>query len=158
MIPLRAVVVRAVAGHPDFRHMAPGVFVRQADPLNFRGLSARRCCPPGRRARGPLVIRCRGATSCAPDFAEHVRQGLEVLTVEQVNAAVRRHLKADDVLYVFVTGEASDLERRLADDRPSPVEYNSDQPEALLEEDRIIQSLEFGPGSVEVKPVEENFD
>ena len=93
-------------------------------------------------------------------FVEYVRKGLERLTVEEVNRVIRRHLQTDDILYVFVTGEAEALRDRLAADTPSPLRYNSPKPEALLEEDRIIERLPLGlpAGRIRIVDVETLFE
>lgn len=93
-----------------------------------------------------------------PRFAEYVREGLESLTLEKVNDVIREHLQTEDIRFVFVTKNATDLRDRLANDTPSPIEYNSPKPDDLLEEDGHIQGLELKLDSVEVRPVEQYFD
>lgn len=92
-------------------------------------------------------------------FAEYVREGLENLTVEAFNAAVRRHLQLDDMQFVFVAKDAADLAARLEGNQPSPMSYNSDKDESLLAEDGIISVMDLGlAGNVTVKPVAEVFE
>jgi zinc protease len=92
-------------------------------------------------------------------FAEHVREGLESLTVDDVNAAVRRHLNLDDIQFVFVAKDAADLAARLESNQPSPMSYNSDKDEVLLAEDAVISGMDLGlAGNVTVKPVAEVFE
>jgi zinc protease len=76
-----------------------------------------------------------------PGFADYVREGLRQLTVDEVNRVIRKHLQTDHLQFVFVTRDAADLRRRLASDAPSPIQYNSAQPEALLAEDKAISTL-----------------
>lgn len=94
-----------------------------------------------------------------PDFPAYIREELARLTVEDVNRAIREHLETEDVKFVFITPEAEDLKRRLVDNQPSPMNYNSPKPEALLEEDAIIEVLPLGfsADSVEVVPAGEVF-
>ena len=94
-----------------------------------------------------------------PDFTAYVREELAQLTVEDVNRAIREHLTTENVKFVFITPEAEDMKRRLVNNEPSPMSYNSPKPEALLEEDAIIEVLPLGfsADSVEVVPAEEIF-
>jgi zinc protease len=89
-----------------------------------------------------------------PAFAEYVRAGLEALTPESVNRAIRRHLRTDDVRFVFVTADAADLRRRLLANEPSPIEYNSPKPDELLEEDRIIAQLPLSLSEERIETVQ----
>lgn len=87
-----------------------------------------------------------------PDFIDYVRRGLEALTLEQVNAAIRRHIHTDSAQFVFVTGDGEELAAALAGDVPSPIEYNTAKSEALMAEDEEIASQAFGlsVGRIEV--------
>ena len=94
-----------------------------------------------------------------PDYATYVRGALEKLTRDDVNAAVRRHLSADDLTVVAVTKDARALADALLSDAPSTVSYEADQPAALLEEDRRIGALKLGltPAAIRTIPAEQVF-
>ena len=47
-----------------------------------------------------------------------------------------------NIKFVFVTGDAKDLKKRLVSNQPSPLQYNSPKPE-LAEEDAVIQKLKI---------------
>lgn len=72
------------------------------------------------------------------EFADYVRQGLERLTLQDVNRVIKQYLQVDNVQFVFVTKEAEALRQRLIKNEPSLVTYNSEKPKALLDEDAII--------------------
>ncbi|MEM9313198.1 MAG: hypothetical protein AAGA95_01110 [Pseudomonadota bacterium] len=91
-------------------------------------------------------------------FAAYVREGLADLSVEQVNAAIRRHLQTDDIHLVFIAKDAAELAERLVEETPSPLAYNTDQPEELLDEDAIFEKLQLGLDEVEVISVESVFE
>lgn len=93
------------------------------------------------------------------EFAAYVRGALGRLTRQDVNRVIREHLKTDNIQYVFVTKDAEDLKARLVENRPSPMTYDADQPEALLEEDRRIEALPilFDPENVTIVPSDEVF-
>jgi zinc protease len=88
------------------------------------------------------------------DFQDYVRRGLDELTLDTVNAALKRHVDLSGVRYVFVTADADDLAQRLASGAPSPIEYNSDKPADLLAEDRRIQALPLGLSKDRVRVVD----
>ena len=94
-----------------------------------------------------------------PGFAEYAREGLRRLRVEDVNRVIRQQLQTDDVQFVFVARDASDLRRRLIRGDASPVEYNSPKPQALLDEDAKIAGLplKLAPAAVRVRKLEDVF-
>jgi len=94
-----------------------------------------------------------------PEFAQYVRGGLRKLTVEDVNRVIREQLDTRDVKFVFITPDAADLKKRLVSDQSSPMSYNSPKPDAVLEEDKIIQDLDLGftESSVTIVPAESVF-
>jgi len=93
-------------------------------------------------------------------FTDYVREGLDKLTVDDVNAAIRRHLRADKLQFVFITRDGEDLRNRLLNNTPSPMEYATEMPEDILIEDQAIQELpiSFAPDAVEIVPAEEVFE
>ena len=93
-------------------------------------------------------------------FADYVRDGLAKLTVEDVNRVIRENLQLEHIKYVFIAKDAEDLKARLVEDRPSPMTYNSQMPEEILEEDKIIQELDLqmDADDVTIVPAEEMFE
>jgi zinc protease len=73
-----------------------------------------------------------------------MRDGLQKLTLEQVNAVVRKHLSAKDLSVVIVTKDAEALKRALVSDEFSPIAYDAEKPAALLEEDKVIGARKLG--------------
>jgi zinc protease len=94
------------------------------------------------------------------DFAHYVREGLAELTLADVNRVIRENLATENMRYVFVTRDASDLKRRLIDDQLSEIVYESEKSVELLEEDKLIQSLSLGIDSehVRIVPAEKVFN
>ena len=94
------------------------------------------------------------------DFSEYVRDGLEKLTLDDVNRTIRENLQTDDVQFVFITGDASDLRARLVNNQPSPIQYGAEKAADLLEEDRKIAdlALRFHPDSVNIVSVADVFE
>ena len=94
-----------------------------------------------------------------PDFVRYVREGLQNLTLDEVNAALRRHLNPDDAYVAIVTPDAEELKAKLLAETPSPITYASPKPAEVLEEDAVIQTYPLGldPARVQVIPVDEVF-
>ena len=94
------------------------------------------------------------------NFAEYITGALQSLTLEQVNQAIKTNLQTDNLHYVFVTQDANDMKQRLANDTTSPLKYNSDKPQALLDEDKVIESykLDLDAKNIKIVPVDKVFE
>ncbi|MEW5977596.1 MAG: pitrilysin family protein [Acidobacteriota bacterium] len=94
-----------------------------------------------------------------PSFTEFMRDSLRKLTVEEVNRAVRKHLSAKDLSFVIITKDAQGLRQQLLSDAFSPIRYDGEKPQSLLDEDKLIGSLKLGLSAEQVRltPVEEVF-
>jgi zinc protease len=66
------------------------------------------------------------------------------ITLEEVNAALERHLRADRLKIAIVTGEAENLRAALIGDTPSPVTYESAKTQPILDEDELIERHALG--------------
>lgn len=75
----------------------------------------------------------------APPFGEFLRDQLARLTVDDVNRAIRRHLKADALRIVIVTKEAAALRDAILRGQTSPITYNSPKPPEILADDKVIE-------------------
>lgn len=89
-----------------------------------------------------------------------LREQLKKLTREQVNAAIQKHLRADRLHMIVVTQGGEDFAKELVAGAPSPIEYASEKPAALLEEDKAISTydLKLDDGAVRVVRPEELFE
>ena len=81
------------------------------------------------------------------DFVSYVRDGLNKLTLADVNRVITENLQTDNIHYVFITGDGEDMKQRLVNETVSPIKYNSDKPQALLAEDKLIEQC-FGSSIV----------
>ena len=94
------------------------------------------------------------------EFTKSMRDALQKLTVEQVNAAVKKHLTAKDLSVVIITKDAQGMKRALVTDAFSPITYDAaDKPKALLDEDKVIGAMKLGiaPEKVTITPIGEVF-
>ncbi len=95
-----------------------------------------------------------------PNYNTYVKNALARLTREQVNTAIRKHLRADRLEIVAVSANAQDLKRQITGAGPSTIEYNSPKPADILAEDKIVGSYDVGlrPEDVEIVPVDKIFE
>jgi zinc protease len=95
-----------------------------------------------------------------PDYNRYVKEGLTKLTRDQVNAAIRRHLRSDRLHVVVVTPEAEQWKNRLLGNDPSPMTYNAAKPDDIVKEDRLVEKkiLAWKPDAVRVIPVDQIFE
>jgi zinc protease len=93
------------------------------------------------------------------EFTQFMRSKLAELDVDEVNAAIRRHLQSADVQLVYVTKDADALSAALLSSEPSTIVYEAEKPAELLEEDRVIgaQPLGLSPERIRVVPVGDVF-
>ena len=90
---------------------------------------------------------------------DEVQQRLADLTVDDVNAAVQRHLQHSNLAVAVVTTDAEGFRDRLLSNQPSPPTYNATVSEEILAEDEAIVGYEIAinPERMRVVPVEEMF-
>jgi zinc protease len=94
-----------------------------------------------------------------PEFTQYMRDALQKLTVDQVNAAVKKHLTAKDLTVVYITKDAAGLKQALVSDAFSPIQYDGEKPKALLDEDKIVGALKLSitPDRVKITPIGDVF-
>ncbi len=106
-------------------------------------LSAR---DPGRR----LAYALEAAATGTPDNQGALLERLDAVTLEQVNAALKAHLRPDDLRIVAVSGEAKALVAALEGDEPTPIVYSDVEPsEAQAKRDQEVagKALNITPGA-----------
>jgi zinc protease len=88
------------------------------------------------------------------------RKMMDELTVEDVNAAIRRHWQHRNLKIAIVTGDAPGLAAALTSGAPTPVSYDTPKPSAIVEEDRTIAAwpLDIAADRIEIVPVEQAFE
>ncbi|WP_422930587.1 M16 family metallopeptidase [Singulisphaera sp. PoT] len=93
------------------------------------------------------------------DLVTELARRLPTLTVEQVNAAVRRHLNKPGIKVAIVAQEAAALKEALLSGKPSPIVYDTEgTPETILAEDKVIETFPLDNLNVKVVPVGELFE
>jgi zinc protease len=95
-----------------------------------------------------------------PNYNTYIKSALAKLTRDEVNTAIRKHLRTDRVQIVAVSANAQDLRVKLIGTGPTPIEYNSPKPAGVLTEDRVIEKWDMGLGleDIDVVPVASVFE
>lgn len=88
------------------------------------------------------------------DFVSLVRNQLKSLTVEDINRVIKENLQTDDIQYVFISGDAKDMKKRLANETQSVLKYNSEKPADLLADDKIIQDYKLTIPSKDIEIID----
>ncbi|MEH6437655.1 M16 family metallopeptidase [Massilia sp. DD77] len=94
-----------------------------------------------------------------PEFTRMMRDGLAKLSAADVNAAIRRHLSARNLSVVIITKDAAGLKDKLVSDAFSPIAYDANKPQALLDEDKAIGAMKLGirPEALRITPADQAF-
>jgi zinc protease len=94
------------------------------------------------------------------DYNTFLRDALSKLTLDDVNRALRQHLTTDRMRIVVVTKDAQAFRDAVLRNQPSPIVYNSPKPQAIMDEDKVIQTYRISVKAedVVVAPVERVFE
>lgn len=92
------------------------------------------------------------------DFSKYLRDGLAALTHDDVNAAIRKYLRTEDLHVVMIAEDAEGLAEQLRSGAPSPKKYVSPPPEGILEEDKTVSKYKLDVGEVEIVPADTLFE
>ncbi len=95
-----------------------------------------------------------------PNYNQYVKQSLAKLSIEDVNRAIRKHLRADHLQIVGVAKDAEKLKVELTSGAATPIHYNSPKPQDILDEDKIVEvwPLHLRAADVSVVPVASVFE
>jgi zinc protease len=89
------------------------------------------------------------------------RRTIAELTLDEVNAALKKHLDPADMAFAFVTAHGAELAEALASEAPSPIDYGGvPKPDSILAEDEEIERYPIGipAESIRIVPVTEVFE
>jgi zinc protease len=89
------------------------------------------------------------------------RETVASLTADEVNAAIRKYLRTDDMIIAMVTEDAAGLKETLVSGAATPLDYGElSKPQAVLDEDQEIAAYPLGIRAEDVKvvPVDEMFE
>ena len=85
------------------------------------------------------------------------RKMMDELTLDDVNAAIKRHLQTANLKIAIVTGDAPGLAAVLTGGAPTPITYDNPKPPEIIAEDREIAAFPLGIAvdRMTIVPVEE---
>ncbi len=90
------------------------------------------------------------------------RKMMDEITLDEVNAAVRKHMQADNIHIAMVTADAKGMMEKIASDAASPIAYPADATHnaKTLAEDKIIEGwpLKVPSGNIAIVPVTQMFE
>lgn len=88
---------------------------------------------------------------------EMYRSMMEKLTLNDVNAAIKKHWQYGKMQIAIVTRDAQSLKEALVNDSPSPITYSSPKPDEVLREDKEIAvfPVKVKPENIKIVPVTE---
>ena len=90
-----------------------------------------------------------------------VRARIASLTLDEVNAAIRRHVDLSRLRVAVATHGATELAAEIRTGAASPITYAASKPKEVLEADKVIERFPLGvarPEDVKVAKVEEMFE
>jgi zinc protease len=95
-----------------------------------------------------------------PNYNAWIKSSLAKLTRDDVNRAIRKHLRADRLEVVVVANNCEALKKKFLSEDPSPMSYNSPKPEQIQNEDKIVERWKLGwkAENVRVVPVDKVFE
>ncbi|WP_230412224.1 M16 family metallopeptidase [Undibacterium hunanense] len=94
-----------------------------------------------------------------PEFTKMMRDNLSKLSLADVNAAMKKHLSAQNMSVVMIAKDAVGLKDKLVSDGFSAIKYNSEKPKELLDEDQVIgnRKLNIKAEAVSITPASKVF-
>ncbi|MBI1358214.1 MAG: hypothetical protein GC160_28095 [Acidobacteria bacterium] len=93
-----------------------------------------------------------------PPFNGWFKEKLAGLTTEQVNEAIRKHLRSTDLNVVVITADAQGFAKALRSGAAAKPVYASPPPADVLEEDKAVAAYKLELGSVEIVPADKVFE
>lgn len=96
-----------------------------------------------------------------PGNLELLRKMMDSITLEECNAAIRKHLQTENLQLCFVAPDGETLAKQLSSNEPSLMDYEGvKKPDAVLEADKTIQSwpIKLSREHIEIVPVEQMFE
>ncbi|MEW6363626.1 MAG: pitrilysin family protein [Acidobacteriota bacterium] len=91
---------------------------------------------------------------------DRIQKRVKAAALDQVNAALKKHIDPGNFTIVIVTKDAEALRKALIENATSPMKYDSPTPESILAEDKVIQDykLQIAPENIRIIPISEVFE
>jgi zinc protease len=91
-----------------------------------------------------------------PDHLETAGKMFDEITLDEVNAAVRKYMQTENLKIAMITSDAASLKAALAADAASPMVYENAKPAEVMEEDKVIAAypLKISADKITIVPVD----
>ena len=95
-----------------------------------------------------------------PNYNEYLKAGLGKLTLAEVNRVIRKYLRTDNLVITAVAKDAVGLKAKLLSGDTTGIQYNSEKPRDILDEDKVMERWPLGLKADDVKivPVDSVFE
>ena len=95
-----------------------------------------------------------------PNYNEYIKTALAKLTADDVNAAIRKHIRSENIQIVGVARDTDAIIAAITGTAATPIQYNSPKPQDVLDEDKIVERwpLHLRKEDVTVVPVDAVFE
>jgi len=93
-----------------------------------------------------------------PSFTTYLKDALAKLTLDDVNGAIRKHLRATDLDVVMIAKDANAMKKAIESGAAATIQYVTPPPKDVLEEDKIVNGYAVDAASVAVVPVDTIFE
>jgi zinc protease len=86
----------------------------------------------------------------APGYLDSLKAQIDRVTPADVNAAIKRHWRVDNMHAVIVTSNAAGLKQKMLSGTATPITYAGERSAELLAEDKVIASRPLGVKDADV--------
>jgi zinc protease len=95
----------------------------------------------------------------APGNLAKFKQVVPTLTLEEVNAAIKKYIRPENMVIAVVTEKADEFAAALAAGTPSPMTYQTPKPSEVMTEDKQIEAypLAIRKEAITIVPVDQMF-
>ncbi len=93
-----------------------------------------------------------------PEFNGWIKDQIRGLSIDAVNRAIKKHLRATDLDIVIITKDAQGMRRALQTGARATPLYATPPADDILAEDKIIVDYKLDIGSIEIVPAETIFE
>lgn len=73
-----------------------------------------------------------------PGFLAAIKPRMNDLSLEEVNQAIKKHIQTKNFWVVIITQDAESMKKKLLSGEATPITYAGQQPQEVLEEDKLI--------------------
>lgn len=93
------------------------------------------------------------------NYIEYFRNKIKNVTLEQVNAAIKKHLQFKNIKIAVVTQDAEGLKNDLINNSAGTIQYITPPPQSILDEDMEIEKykLPFSAEKIKILTIDEMF-